>query len=544
MKKYIRRIGGCLLTGAMLLSSFAGCGKKDTTVVDYGVDPSNTEAVVSTPGDGAMNGIEKSTKTLEEQFGKMVKWNETFTAQDITFSAKYTMTTPNVDYLNMYRVKKEVFSTEGEKKFADGFFDTEAKKLEKLQYNDSTKYMLQMYQYRNILYKIGVSNINYNSMTEEEVQEATEYDNSVITSNSDIDYGWVDADGYSIHMYEGTYNGVNFGLIIGYDFLQSQRFVYFEPTDISEYFPGSSYQTLMLEGSMLNSYDGEETSAAENQCTMSEQEVYDAANEFIQSRFNLSEYDGQLTDDYNAYNMLLADVSNNVYSYNYEDVPSGMSMMTFTDGDYISSSDVCVSSFWGYRSAERLAEQTDYVYQYMEDMSVESYWDALYSVKSNASYIDKNVSAVRDGYAVYLNSPFSIGDSDGYFLGSYYSDLETANAGCVMITSKGIFGVEMATSISVQDVTEGVALMEFDGIKDACIKAIDEKLDASKLGKESFHMDSMGFTYEATEDEDGDGEFEVVPCWYFSFSNNIGMVYVVINAVDGSLILTEQYYYY
>ena len=236
MKKYIRRIGGCLLTGAMLLSSFAGCGKKDTTVEDYGVNPSNPDTIVSTPSDSAALDVQKANETLIEQFGEKLKWSGSFTAQDITFITNYTYNVPQVDFLNMYRVKDVVSSTEGEQAFADRFFDDGAKKLEKLEYTDATKYMIQMYQYRNLIYSIGINDIDLDSMTDEEMVEALERDNSIITAESNIDYGWVDEDTHALHMYEGTYNGVNFGLLIGYEFLANRKYVYFEPTDINEYF--------------------------------------------------------------------------------------------------------------------------------------------------------------------------------------------------------------------------------------------------------------------------------------------------------------------
>ena len=534
MKRNSYKFTYLILAGAMLLSSFTGCGKKDTTVVDYGVDPSNPgSSEVSSPGDSASSSstaVKTSSKTLKEQFGDAVKWQDPFTAQDVSFKTNKVKNIPDVEYLNMYEVTSYDVSSAGEQEFADKFFDDGATKLEELKYVDDTSYMIQMYKYRNLEYIFRLSQLDESASDED-----YDKDFSIITADSGIDYKWIDGDEYSIHMYEGKYNGINYGLIIGYSPLNNRKYVFFEPTDIREYYPDQEFKTLMLE-SDATQFGG--TLDSGNICTLEEQEIQDLASAFVQEKFGLSDFDAQMSNDFNGYNDTIADLV--YYMSDSQGNVGGRSVMTFSDGDYISTTDYLLDSN-GFRSADCLAEQDDLVKTYMEEHNIDFAWEGFYRSLMNDSS-KKTANVVRDGYAVYLSSPFTVGtESAASYLNSYRSMVESVNSGCVMVTSKGIYGVDMVLGLETVDATESVELADFQTITDSCIQILDEKMDLPSLGNlKNMNLSSIDLVYEAVEDEDGDGVYEVVPAWAFYFSDESAIIYVVVNAIDGSYVYYEQ----
>ena len=113
MRKNGRKISYLILAGAMLLST-VGCGnKQDKKVTDYGDDTSETSSsVVGSPGDGtASSGLGASSKTLHEQFGDYVKWEDPFTAKNTTFMTTKSCKMPDKDFLNAYEVSRISVST-------------------------------------------------------------------------------------------------------------------------------------------------------------------------------------------------------------------------------------------------------------------------------------------------------------------------------------------------------------------------------------------------------------------------------------------------
>ena len=126
MKKTTRRTLSLFVTGALLLSSFAVCGKKDDkVVVDYGGrDSAPSSSENGTPGDSTGIGDTlTSSKTLVEQLGDYAKWTEPFTAQDITFETNKLYKVPDAEYVNSYAVQVPSLSSEDEQAFADRFFE-------------------------------------------------------------------------------------------------------------------------------------------------------------------------------------------------------------------------------------------------------------------------------------------------------------------------------------------------------------------------------------------------------------------------------------
>ena len=542
MKKKYRKAGCLIIAGAMILSG-VGCGKKDDKVVDYGVDPSNptvTSASASSPGDGTESfGLAKTTsETLQEQFGESVSWQDSFSVQNCSIETSKVYKLPSNEYLNKYDIQYLDATTEGEQEFADKFFDDGATKLEEIKYTDDTKYMIQMYKYRHFLHQLGLVDVNFDELEAQGMDDfmsVWDEDISVITADSDIDYKWIDEDDYAIHMYEGKYNGVNFGLIIAYDFAADIKAICFEPTDIKEYFPDANYQSLMLE----NSIDTTGASVvSDNKCTMSESDVMDEARELVTSRLGLGEYDSEMCGDSSSYDSVLASY---VYSETVSKADAGISIMSFSDGDVVSTIDTC-HSYGGLRSLERLAEQDDPVAEYKEDYK-EDYWAwAFYGAASNKTYKDDSVTSVVDGYAVYLKSPFSIEDTSNEYVYSY-SGSTSSNVGCVMFTSKGLFGMEVMLGAETTDVTEGVALADFETIKQSCMDALDENLDLAALkNPKNMNLSSFSLVYEYKDTEDAK-KAEVVPAWSFDFSCNNGEATVVIDAMDGSLVNYYEYTY-
>ena len=57
-----------------------------------------------------------------------------------------------------------------------------------------------------------------------------------IDSDFTESYGWMESDEMTIHMYEGIFQGIKYGLILGYDHTLGRKHIYFVPVNIKDYY--------------------------------------------------------------------------------------------------------------------------------------------------------------------------------------------------------------------------------------------------------------------------------------------------------------------
>ena len=530
----------CAALSAAFILSATGCGKTEADeVTDYGV---NTAATAVTEEAGASdNGTTTDAApssndmtnggTLKEQFGDRVEWKESIAVQGIEASIDFQEEMPDDYEMNVYYTKRPDDSAESEEAMVKALFGDTAEKLESVSYTTQTENMSLLYKYRDILSDI----------------EGTEPQYSVITSSFTDKYTWADEAYYYIHMYKGKYNDMDYALLLAYDYNKSRKYIFFEPTDVNQYFPDGNYKTMMLEaandtaGNILD---------VDNACDLSVDELMDQAKSFAGEKLLLSDAINKWVDyDDFRYSILTSgilygldsldpySVSRTLYSkakgvWSMED-DSGLSMLSFSDSDYVSTM-YATADKYGFRDYEILGEQNDLVTDGMEQYKM-GYWDYL---SLGVSGREENPTVVRDGYALYLGNEMGSGGVES--IGDY-------NYGVIEITSKGIYGADIILSYEVTDKSENVGLLKFDQMKD-CIKTALDDLDLEKLDNPtSIQLLGLYMTYAKVEKE-GSDEADFVPAWAFSVLPGTGYSYatntyadVVINAMDGSLISKECY---
>ena len=513
---------------AGLIISLAACGEKnEEAVLEYG--GKKIEASSSSDADNNISISEEdrsSGQSLQEFYGKAVKWNEVLNVQnkEVVFDAYSEV--PDLPSLNVYEIDNILDDTEGEEEaFVKNLFDSDVEKLDKIQYTNETDFIPHMYKLRKMM---------------NETEGGYMADFSVIDSSYDRVFEWTDDSDYYVHMYKGKYQGMNYGLILAYDRGFGRKTIFFFPVSIKDYYPDQEFKTLMMEGTedvLGNAYE------AENLSNLSEDDVKAEARDFLEDKIRLSGMDSKLTNNFDNYANMVSDMTLRIdYGTKNKDC---MSHLSFSDGDYLSTySNALVMG--NYRHNILLAEQKDLAKEYQADHKGEGYDDdniwAAYQVANSDRVEDVNI--VRDGYAVYLEDPFTINYEPEYISVSeggenYMIEIgptTNGNNGCIMVTSKGVLGVDLDISCKIVDVTEDVGLLSFEKIKEALKNELEE-INLSWLGNaDTYTIRKMLLTYHKVVDTDNENIAYMVPAWDFYTFANERCSTIMVNALDGSLI--------
>lgn len=517
MRKQGRRKLTALSLSLLFALSVSGCGKKETVVEDYGstdvvTESSETDADYS-QGDG---------KTLKEMFGDRVKWKETIGVQGVSTKVDLSIDIPDTDFLNVYKSRSVSHDQADEDRIVKALFGDTGKKLEELKYTNETDYITFLDKYRDILnYMEGKG---YNFFDD---PEAFEEEKGAIGPDFPEVYRWLDETNRYIHMYEGEYNGIKYGLLLAYDGDSEIKYVFLDPISIKDYFPDKDYKTMVYE---TNTQTMEKISDVKNECSMSYEDATKKAQEFLKEIIGLNETDncvGRSSDLYHA----MAGLP--MYGLGYND--GGPVALTFSDKDYVSTlQNSNVGS--GAIGIERLAAQKDLMREGMEKYKC-SYYEFL--MKNNtAGTEDPTLS--RNGYAVYLQSP----TAEVIKMENMYS-MDTGNTGVIKMTDKGVYGAELLLFYETEEIIEDVELLDFEKIKTSLKNALEEKLDMKKMGDTDILNITMGaLKYESYCSDENSDKYSQIPVWTFYVeSGNVdygedgvtGLAEISINAMDGSV---------
>ena len=503
-----------LLLFAVLNVSLAGCGTKDSeSIREYGTLPKEEDITEKSSIESITETEQSSVSgSLHEIYGDPMQFQIHFFSDTTEVTADISKPVPeNADYLNVYELSKTRDRWNNEKSYADGFFDGDAKKVVSFDYISETKYMSLMHKYRSLV----------------NILERNPADGSVIKPDTDMKFGWVDSDDYSIHLYEGTYNGTPYGLILAYDLSEAVSYIYFEPIDIDEYFPGCNYSTLMLEESEVPY-----TEPLENKCTFDKDALFDTAREFLSERVQLSDEENRLTLDFDPYLSEFDDYYYFIAPFNTEhDSPTALS---FSDSDYISTLHHCRSSF---RGIDILRDQPDLLKEYTE--THDEIHSSNYFLKAiSLEEYDKGANITTDGYAVFLKSQFQVDDT---FDDRQYKKLRYENSGIIKITSRGIYSVDLKLTGQIQGITENINLLEPDSLKNM-FKSGFESIPYLSGRIAKVNIDDMLIDYVPVEDKDNPEYITMIPVWRFkltAYDGGEAQLFfddILINAIDGSLI--------
>ena len=509
-----------ILIGAMSVS-MTGCGKQEPKeITDYaGIEiSSDTEeaAPVSSIGDSEI-GI--SGKSLHEMFGENLVFECEQNVGDMQLSAKVNKPLPDVDYLDVYELGKTRKELEDEKAFANGFFDDGATELPILEFKSDTENMALIHKYKRLL----------------EILTQEKQGTYIVTPDTELRFGWEDNDFYSIHMYKGLFNGVDYGLILACDYVNFYTYIYFEPLDIDEYFPGENYSTMMLEEAQTPY-----TEPIENRCTLDQDAVCAAASEFLRDRVGLDDTENVIEIDNWEYSSSMEDIYNFLGEEMYFDT---LTALTFSDSDYISTMHNYHTRFRGY---DILRNQPDQLSDQIEESDETYYINNILKVTSMPD-CDFGTNVTTDGYAVFLGSQFKV-DPDARFkpMEAYINDPaglvssdKYNNTGIIKVTSKGIYGADLRLTGSITDKTEAVGLLDFEKVKESFI----ESLETAPAGHAyKVIVNDVVIDYAEQKSSENPDTLTLVPVWRFklsSYFNDGSEIYtpdILINALDGSLV--------
>ncbi len=507
--------------------SLTGCGKKDTVVDDYGSgstdsSSSSTDAAYA-KGDG---------QTLQSKFGDWAKWNEDFSVQGVPTSVNTSIPIPDSEYLNVYKQRSVTQGQEDEDKIVKNLFGNSAKKLEEIKYTNETDYITFLYKYREIYHEIQGDLYNY-------FTDAASFRNTMAAIDSSCEdvYKWIDEDkNYYIHMYEGKYNGIRYGLIYAFDYNSGKKYVFFDPISISDVFPGSDYKTVVYEG---NGDTLEKTQDIKNECTLTKDEVKQQAKDFLEDKLGIAEADNNITEDAEMFHMSVG-----LWTYALIDDRS-MTRLAFSNTDYYTT--LQSTKVQSARGISRVAAQEDKIADKMEKNN-DDFYETLYANTANGT---NDTKLTRNGYAVYLEDPSSalVKSGDNIFL-------STDNVGMIKVTDKGIYGVDIIMMNETEDIIENVELLDFEKIQESLKNALEEKLDLKKMGDpKGLTINGGALMYEPYYEEGNTDECSKIPVWQFTVtSDNVkvdedgasGVMDVSINAMDGSVCSMNDpvgYYY-
>ena len=496
--------------------SLTGCGKKDTVVDDYGSgstdsSSSSTDAAYA-KGDG---------QTLQSKFGDWAKWNEDFAIQGVPTSVNTSIPIPDSEYLNVYKQRSVTQGQEDEDKIVKNLFGNSAKKLEEIKYTNETDYITFLHKYREIYHEIQGDIYDYFS-------DANVYRNimGAIDSSCEDVYKWIDEDNnYYIHMYEGKYNGIRYGLIYAFDYNSGRKYIFFDPISISEVFPGSDYKTVVYEG---NGDTLEKTQDIKNECTLTKDEVKQQAKDFLEDNLGIAEIDNNITEDSEMFHLSVG-----LSTYALIDDKS-MTRLAFSNTDYYTT--LQSTKVQSARGISRVAAQEEKIADKMEKNN-DDYFETLYANTANGT---NDTKLTRNGYAVYLEDPSSslVKSSDNIII-------STDNVGMIKVTDKGIYGVDIVMMSETEDVIENVELLDFEKIQESLKNALEEKLDLKKMGDpKELTINGGALLYDAYYEDGNTSEYSKIPVWQFNVNgDNVnvnedgvsGVVSVSINAMDGSV---------
>ena len=529
-KKKVKSIINLILCMSLLLS-FAACGKKGDVVVEEYGDTSSEDASLSSSTDSE-SVPQGGAASLKDVFGESIRWDESFAIDGKKYKVDTYFDIPDIDNMNAFHCKDISDGMDEEQSIVKALFGDTGEKLEKISYTNETDYMMMLYKYRSLIME---NNRNQKLRNGESISVEDAFDYTIINSSFTEEYKWIDEADMYIHMYEGMYNNVKFGLLISYDKNSSIKHIYFAPVSIRDYFPDKDYKSLLVTTS--NNSAGQPLDI-DNQCSESIDAFKDDAEDFVKKNLHIggdfkisedsSDYSAGLFDNLALYSSVNAAVGSTA--------DKGVSILRFTDSDYIS---MMKSDAGGEGVAYSiLAEQKDYFSEYKKEHEKAEIFNILYS--SEFVTDEANTEFTVDGYALYFGgediSIYPNDEMDGY---------RPNNNGMLQYTSKGLFSADITLLYEIVDVTENVQLLDFERIKE-CLKAeLPEKLDTGKLGDPTtVNIHRFDLDYYPVYEDDKSSNFMTIPVWGFFMigdSNGNRSARVIVNAIDGSIVDVEYY---
>lgn len=472
------RLASLLILTLML----SGCGSNEVEVGDdYGVPDGATTTNASA---GSYMKINEASMIDVE-----LDWADTFTEDNTKFSLSLDYhDSINPEELCTYKLRALSCDEKKDEDLVNSLFEGTGKKLESISNSSNSEYIPFIYKYKTIKAILDKEPREQSSDPFEDFYGYINYDtiefDSIISPGEKEECKWVDSDKYYIHMYEGKYNDMRYGLILAYDKVENTRFIYFKPVNIDEYFPDMNIKTVMHR----NSTDENGFPCIDNICTLEEDEVKKQAVDFLNDKLGLSESESNLGNDFSSYTRKARPLIgfNKLFGVVDSTVFDSISQIVFTDSDYVHSIENYQPTFMAAnveihstdqfpRTVELLSEQDDLMEDALQEGAIFSCALAdPYRYLNWEEHEEDTVAYTCDGYALYLNYGYSnnIGSSSEYAgVSEVYRNEAPVNYGSIEVTSKGIFGVDIMYMFDVESV-EPASLVDQDTIVDSLKKAV------------------------------------------------------------------------
>lgn len=471
------RLASLLILTLML----SGCGSNEVEVGDdYGVPDGATTTNASA---GSYMKINEASMVDVE-----LDWADTFTEDNTTFSLSLDYhDSINPEELCTYKLRAVSCDEKKDEDLVNSLFGDTGKKLESISNSSTSEYIPFIYKYKTIKAILDKEPREQSSDPFEDFYGYINYDtvkfDSIISPGEKEECKWVDSDKYYIHMYEGKYNDMRYGLILAYDKVENTRFIYFKPVNIDEYFPDMNIKTVMHR----NSVDENGFPCIDNICTLEEDEVKKQAVDFLNDKLGLSESESNLGNDFSSYTRKARPLIgfNKFFGVADPTVFDSISQIVFTDSDYVHSIENYQPTFMANveihstdqfpRTVELLSEQDDMMEDALQEGAIFSCALAdPYRYLNWEEHEEDTVTYTCDGYALYLNYGYSnnIGSSSEYAgVSEVYRNEAPVSCGSIEVTSKGIFGVDIMYMFDVESV-DPASLVDQDTIVDSLKKAV------------------------------------------------------------------------
>ncbi|MCR5213470.1 MAG: hypothetical protein K6E10_03575 [Eubacterium sp.] len=538
-KTSYKKAGSAILS-LLLLISMSGCGNGNNTAEDYSIDNNNQNEYVINSNENDSTDSNDSYETMKDFFGDSVIWEDSYTIDNIDIQAnvKYKADDSPLN-TNVYTIQKVSDGKDEEEEIVNSIFGDSATKLEELKYVNETDYISFLYRYRDILktYNAYQGDTTYYTdsvlLDDVNVINLNKFDLvdvSIIDENFTDIYKWIDKDDFYIHMYEGTYNDIRYGLILAYNSNTSSRYIFFNPISIKEYYPEENYQSLIYKNISEDMLD---KVTKENKCQKSLEEIKTEAYDFLTNNIHMSINEDNISYiDKGNYSSLITGQLAYVFNIFHDSRTPAATILSFSDVDYVSSLDNTAPDSYkvGYQILTKQKELIDVpidedIFPYIREQDYGPTDTPQFSV---------------DGYALFLTEEF---DSSG-------------NNGIIKITDKGIFGLDLEYKYIITDVSKNVNLLEFDKIKEsfneqapALIEDIkNNEYNNDVVNANIIEIGNIKFANIECNNSDDSTTYSV-PCWVFSLhiynseeNTDYSGLYtdIFINAIDGSLIDTEN----
>ena len=526
--RFLRVIISAALAAAMIFSA-VGCGQKDSVdVSEYGGEDVDISAVPEKDETNIAEDIEITSEADDSEDAKQsdtksFTWNEALDAQGKVIDIDAYVEIPDLKSLNVYNASTNLDKTYDEKELVDKLFDSDVEELKEVKYTNADDYIIQ-------LYKLDRLTAQFN-------REETMIDFVVIDSNYQKTFKWVDLNSYSIHMYKGKYMGMNYALILGYDHDIRETYIYFMPISIKELFPDRAFKTLVAKRSVDKYGNPNET---DNKCNMAEDDVKTIAEDFLEGRIGMSDFDSKIGLDPYEYSSSVSDM--NLGMYEESDDNKCMSTLVFSEGEYIATAKSIKDET--YRHNILLAEQENRAQEYMDTSpNATDLTSATFNLQIQTEPLPED-QLFEDGYAVYLDDIYNVyagqeiqtNTTNG--IGWGFSSA-IGNQGCIMVNEKGVIGVDLMLKYRTNDVVENVELLKFDKIQESIRSALENDVDIKSLGEGALTLPGISLCYTEVRDLSDENKVSLVPSWKFLVFSDNGASFVKINAIDGSLIMNE-----